>query len=195
VKRETSAIFTFFGFRPLRWLSHPSGFFYEICMYSLFVPYVMCACLLPHVANSVRRRVRIYKWWQSDIKFTAPPPTPTLTTPPSPTAAAAPWIKFTLRNQMLSVSQEVLRCTQFNWLLREWVSLCIVCFQVCTNSIRLKTVRASDCRSTPRIASTVKRAISRIPVRISTGWCPREEEDQPITACKCGWGAAKQLKD
>lgn len=74
----------------------------------------------------------------------------------------------------------------------EWVSLCNVCFQVCTSSIRLKTVRASDCRSTPRTASTVKRAISRIPVRISTGWCPREEEDQPITACKCGWGSAKQ---
>jgi len=123
---------------------------------------------------------------------------PTFATPPSPTAAAAPWIKFTLGNQNLSVSEEVLCCTELNWLLcewvLEWVSLCNVCFQVCTSSIRLKTVRASDCRSTPRTASTVKRAISRIQVRISTGWCPREEEDQPITACKCGWGPAKQLE-
>jgi len=122
------------------------------------------------------------------LNLSLPPPTPRHH-PPS--AAAAPWIRFTLRNQMLSVSQEVLSCTHFNWLLSVWLS---VCFQVCTSSIRLKTVRASDCRSTPRTASTVKRAISRIPVRISTGWCPRVEEDQPITECKCGWGSAKQLK-
>ena len=94
--------------------------------YVFFVPYVMCACLLPHIANSVRRRLRIYKWWQSDIKFIA---SPTFTTPPSPTAAAAPWIKFTLGNQMLSVSQEVLCCTEFNWLLCEWMSesVCAMC--------------------------------------------------------------------
>lgn len=89
-------------------------------MYSLFVPYVMCACLLP--PTSVTMLGEKYEFTNdgnqtSNLSLLSP----NFTTPPTPTAAAAPWIKFTLGNQNLSVSQEVLCCTEFNWLLCEWV--------------------------------------------------------------------------
>lgn len=62
--------------------------------------------------------------------------------------------------------------------------MCVICFQVFTNSYRWKAETAKDYRSMRRIVFIVRLATSRIRARTSIGSCLRVEVGQLTTACK-----------
>ena len=75
----------------------------------------------------------------------------------------------------------------------QWCQFCTVhdvlpciniVLQVCTSTL-MTAVMASDFRSTPRTASTVRPVISSVPVRTLTGWRHREARGRLTMACEC----------
>lgn len=62
--------------------------------------------------------------------------------------------------------------------------VCVICFQVFTNSYRWKAETAKDYRSMRRIVFIVRLVTSRIRARTSIGSCLRVAADQLTTGCK-----------